>query len=191
MKMKRFVPIVAVAVCVATAGCAPEVGPNGVPVVGDGPLECGRLAAGIAAVQGAQAMSPLVGEKVEVEARISAKFVDGLGGFYLASEPGSEDADPATSEGIFVRHADKLDWPVGSRVRVRATVAELGAAPDTQTALIEVAQLVRCEDKPIALAPRAIAGAGQAATDWERLAADTVAVLRGAVYFSQCPMWST
>lgn len=176
MKMKRFVPIVAVAVCVATAGCAPEVGPNGVPVVGDGPLECGRLAAGIAAVQGAQAMSPLVGEKVEVEARISAKFVDGLGGFYLASEPGSEDADPATSEGIFVRHPDKLDWPVGSRVRVRATVAELGAAPDTQTALIEVAQLVRCEDKPIDPVPRTIAAAGSAATDWERHEGERIAI---------------
>jgi predicted extracellular nuclease len=176
MNPKHLVSVIAVAASLFVAGCEPEIGPNGVPVVGDGPLECGRLAAPIHTVQGNQAMSALVGENVEVEARVSAKFVDGLGGFYLMAEPGSEDADAATSEGIFVRHAEKLDWPVGSKVRVRATVAELGAAPDSQTALIEVSQLIRCEDKPLAVAPRAVTAAGNAPTDWERYEGEHIAI---------------
>ena len=177
MNLKRPASALAIAASLMiVAGCAPEIGPNGIPVVGDGPLECGRIAAAIHTVQGNQAMSPLVGEIVEVEARISAKFIDGLGGFYIVSEPGSEDPDPASSEGIFVRQAEPLDWPVGSRVRVRATVAELGAAPDTQTALIEVSQLVRCEGKPRVVAPRPVVAAGKQPADWERYEGERITI---------------
>ena len=91
--------------CMLTA-CEPELGPNGIPVAADGALACGQPAAPIHALQGNQAMSPVVGDVVEVEARVSAKFLDGLGGFYLVSEPGSEDQDAASSEGLFVRYAE-------------------------------------------------------------------------------------
>jgi predicted extracellular nuclease len=177
MNSKLLVTVIAIATSLFVTGCEPEIGPNGVPVVGEGPLECGRLAASIHGIQGNQAMSALVGENVEVEARISAKFIDGLGGFYLVSEPGGEDADAATSEGIFVRRAEPLDWPVGSKVRVRATVAELGAAPDSQTALIEVSQLIRCEDKSRVVAPRAVTAAGSVPSDWERHEGERIVVV--------------
>ena len=139
MKTNNLVAAAAMMSCFMVSGCAPEIGPNGIPVVDGGPLQCGRVAAPIHTVQGNQAMSPVVGEVVEVEARISAKFIDGLGGFSLIADANSEDQDPASSEGIFVRYAEPLEWPLGTLVRVRATVAELGPAPDTQTALIEVA----------------------------------------------------
>lgn len=177
MNMKRFAPAAAIAASLIATACAPEVGPDGMPIVGEGALECGRLATAIHAVQGNQAMSPLVGEVVEVEGRISAKFIDGLGGFNLVSEAGHEDADPLSSEGIFVRHADKLDWPLGSRVRVRATVAELGAAPDTQTALIEVSQFIRCADKPVAPQARVVSAASASPTDWERHEGERIAIV--------------
>lgn len=155
--------------------CQPELGPNGIPVAGEGALVCGAEAAPIHVLQGNQAMSPVVGEIVEVEARISAKFIDGLGGFFLVSEPGSEDQDAASSEGLFVRQSETLTWPVGTRVRVRATVAELGAAPDTQTTLIELSQLIQC-DKPIKLAARAVAGTGTDPQFWERFEGERIAI---------------
>lgn len=163
------------AACLVLVGCEPQLGPHGIPVVGDGALECGQAAAPIHSIQGNQVMSPIVGELVEVEARLSAKFIDGLGGFFLVTEPGQEDADPASSEGIFVRHAEKLGWPVGTRVRVRARVAELGAAPDTQTALIELREMIECA-KPVALTPRTVAAAGGEALYWERFEGERILV---------------
>lgn len=162
-------------VSVLLASCQPELGPNGIPIAGEGALVCGAAFAPIAAVQGNQAMSPVVGEVVEVEARISAKFIDGLGGFFLVSEPGSEDQDAASSEGLFVRQAEKLSWPVGTKVRVRATVAELDAAPDTQTALIELSQLIQC-DKPIKLSTRDVASAGNDPQFWERFEGERIGI---------------
>lgn len=126
------------------AGC--EAGQEGgVPRVLEGPLECGAPAAQIGAVQGSGALSPVLGRTVEVEAIISARFLDGLGGFFIASAPGEADASAETSEGIFVRYESPLPrMPRHARIRLRARVAELGTAPDTQTALIEVSELIQC-----------------------------------------------
>ena len=167
MKPMRFPFALSLLAAAAISGCQPESGGGDAPTSGDGALVCGQPATAIHAVQGDQAMSSMVGATVEVEARVSAKFVDGLGGFALVSEPGSEDADAATSEGIFVRHPEPLSWPLGTRVRLRATVAELGAAPDTQTALIELREMIQCA-KPVPLQPRAVVAAGDDAMYWER-----------------------
>lgn len=172
----RLVLAISFVTSLLLTACEPEIGANGIPVVGTGELECGAAAARISAIQGAQTLSPLVGEVVEVEARVSARFIDGLGGFYLASEANEQDGDAMTSEGVFVRYDQPFDAPVGSRVRVRATVAELGAAPDTQTALIEVSQLMRCEGKPVTLPPVAIAAAGSEANDWERHEGELISI---------------
>jgi hypothetical protein len=174
MSSNRFI-VCSLLVGTALAGCQPELGPNGIPLPGDGALQCAAPAAPIHSIQGNQVMSPVVGELVEVEARLSAKFIDGLGGFFLVSEPGSEDADPASSEGIFVRHAEKLAWPVGTRLRVRARVAELGAAPDTQTALIELREMIDC-GKPVALSARAVDAAGTEAAYWERYEGERIVI---------------
>ncbi|MBK7042950.1 MAG: ExeM/NucH family extracellular endonuclease [Rhodanobacteraceae bacterium] len=175
MKTNNLVAAAAMMSCFMVSGCAPEIGPNGIPVVDGGPLQCGRVAAPIHTVQGNQAMSPVVGEVVEVEARISAKFIDGLGGISLIADANSEDQDPASSEGIFVRYAEPLEWPLGTLVRVRATVAELGPAPDTQTALIEVASLIQC-GRPLPMQPRAVTAAGSDPIEWERYEGERIAV---------------
>lgn len=159
------------------AGCQPPGDTPDVPVVGDGALVCAQPATPIHALQGEQALSPMVGATVEVEARISAKFGDGLGGFALVSEPGSEDAEAATSEGVFVRHPERIEWPLGTRVRLRATVAELGAAPDTQTALIELRGIVECA-KPVPLQPRPVDASGAEALYWERFEGERIRIER-------------
>ncbi len=126
------------------AGCKSDL-EGGVPRVLEGPLECGAPAARIGAIQGSGALSPVLGRTVEVEAIISARFLDGLGGFFIASAPGEADANAETSEGIFVRYETRLPrMPRHARIRLRARVAELGTAPDTQTALIEVSELIQC-----------------------------------------------
>lgn len=167
MKSMRLVFVLPLLTAAAISGCQPKGGAGNAPPSGDDALICGQAATAIHAIQGDQAMSAMVGATIEVEARIAAKFIDGLGGFALVSEPGSEDADAATSEGIFVRHPEPLSWPLGTRVRLRATVAELGAAPDTQTALIELRDMIQCA-KPLPLQPRAVVAAGDDAMYWER-----------------------
>ena len=137
----------------ALAGCQSRNDDGGLPRALEGALECGNPASLIGAVQGDGALSPVIGRTVEIEAVISARFQDGLGGFFIASEPGHDDNNPATSEGLFVRYEAQLPkLPRHARVRVRGRVAELGEAPDTLTALIEVTELIEC-GKALALEP--------------------------------------
>lgn len=93
-------------------------------------------AATINAIQGRGTASPLVGSTQTVDGivMLSAQGTGGLGGFYLHSTPSDADADPETSEGIFVANTS---FPVvgGEVVRVTGTVAEAGTAPSTQTQL--------------------------------------------------------
>ncbi len=63
----------------------------------------------ISAVQGTGSASPLVGQTVTVEAIVVGDFQNGdadgkrnLGGFYLQEEKADQDANPLTSEGLFV-----------------------------------------------------------------------------------------
>lgn len=121
--------------------------------------------ASIAAIQGSGQRSPLEGRKVTVEAVVAANFSGGLGGVYLQSL--APDDDPATSEGLFLPHARDASprLRVGDRVRVAGTVAELGDAGATLTAIeasaIEV--LGRTD-----VAPLALASAPPSPGDWER-----------------------
>lgn len=150
-------------------GCQPEGDDGGLPRAFEGPLECGRVAARIGAIQGVGALSPALGRSVEVEGILSARFLDGLGGFFLATEPGLEDENPATSEGIFVRYESPLPrLPRHARLRLRARVAELGEAPDTMTALIEVSELLEC-GKPAKLTRTTLAAAPSTLAGWEAL----------------------
>lgn len=87
----------------------------------------------ISAVQGSTATSPQLNNEVTVEAVVVGDFQDGdadakrnLGGFYLQEEDADADADPSTSEGIFVYEGASLitDVSVGDLVRVTGTVSE-------------------------------------------------------------------
>jgi len=81
-------------------------------------------------VQGSGATSPLAGQTVTVEGVVSGDFQDNdddqsrnLGGFYIQSE---SDANPATSDGVFVFDGDNpvVDINVGDLVRADGTVQE-------------------------------------------------------------------
>jgi predicted extracellular nuclease/2',3'-cyclic-nucleotide 2'-phosphodiesterase (5'-nucleotidase family) len=88
----------------------------------------------ISAVQGSGSASPLVGQTVTVEAVVVGDFQNGdadakrsIGGFYLQEEKADQDANPLTSEGLFVYEGTGnrlVDVNEGDRVRVTGTVTE-------------------------------------------------------------------
>jgi predicted extracellular nuclease len=55
-------------------------------------------------VQGNGSASPLINQTVTIEGVVVGDFqqAGGLGGFYVEEEDPDQDADPATSEGVFV-----------------------------------------------------------------------------------------
>ena len=78
-------------------------------------------------VQGNGATSPLSGQTVIVEGVVIGDFQasNQLSGFFLQEEDADADADPATSEGVFV-YCNTCPTPVaeGQRVKVTGTVSE-------------------------------------------------------------------
>ena len=95
------------------------------------PFECGAPSTAIHGIQGTALSSPLAGQAVEVEGVVIGDFQSSsqLRGFYLQEPDASWDANPATSEGIFV--FDNGAWPdvsVGDRVRVKGTVSEFSGS---------------------------------------------------------------
>ena len=90
------------------------------------PAACGQAATPISQVQGTGDVSPLAGSTVTVEGVVVGDFEGPSGtlrGFYLQSV--TPDADPATSEGVFVFNGSGANLvSVGQLVRVTGTVAE-------------------------------------------------------------------
>ena len=76
-------------------------------------------------MQGSGAASPLDGSVVTIEGVVVGDFQQpgSFGGYYLQEEDADADANPATSEGIFVFNT-ATDVAVGDVVRVRGTVDE-------------------------------------------------------------------
>jgi uncharacterized protein len=78
-------------------------------------------------VQGSGAATPIAGATVTVEGVVTASLqgANQLQGFFLQEEDADADADPATSEGIFV-FCNACSTPVaeGQRVRVNGTISE-------------------------------------------------------------------
>lgn len=98
---------------------------------------CGDARTLISAVQGAGASSPLVGNTVSIEAVVTADLQQGnqLGGFFVQQLNADADANPATSEGLYVAGGPTA-VNVGDRVRVTGTVAEtFGLTQITATAV--------------------------------------------------------
>lgn len=84
---------------------------------------------GIHDVQGDGGSSPLAGETVTVEGVVVGDFQgsnsEGLGGFFVQEEDTDADADPATSEGVWVFQGDDgTSVRQGDRVRVTGEVIE-------------------------------------------------------------------
>ncbi len=132
-----------------------------------GPFECGARATPIATVQGSGPISPRADVVVDVEGVVVGNFQRGLGGFYIESAPGEADADPATSEGLFVAvPSPRDDVKRGLRVRVRGTVGEVGAADDGPgtTAIVRLTDLRVCGDG----GDMPITAIAAVPADWER-----------------------
>ena len=107
------------------------------------PLVCGEPATRIHEVQGSGPVSPLVGDLVEVEAVVVADFAEGLpaelGGFFLQEKDDEADANPLTSEGVFVL-TSSLDVELGDLVRARGRVEEFFGA----TRISNVDEAITC-----------------------------------------------
>ena len=94
----------------------------------------------ISAVQGNGPTTPLAGQIVTVRGVVTADFQGGspgFGGFYLQSLPADVDADPTTSEGLFVfdfTSEGSRAVAVGDVVAVTGTAGEFGG--QTQLSLV-------------------------------------------------------
>ncbi len=108
----------------------------GSPLTSIAPLAdtCVDPATRIHDVQGNGSASPVVGQSVTIQGIVVGDFQPGdgdalnndLDGFYVQEAPDEYDADPNTSEGVFVRTgASALNVVPGDVVRVTGSVAEL------------------------------------------------------------------
>jgi hypothetical protein len=107
---------------------------------------CGDAATAIHTVQGSGATSPLAGTSgVQVEGVVTGDYQapGQLGGFFVQEEDGQVDADPATSEGLFVFNTS-FPVQVGDLVRVRGNVVEFSTGGVTLTELTSVTDLTVC-----------------------------------------------
>jgi predicted extracellular nuclease len=88
---------------------------------------CGQPALPIHDVQGAGASTPMQGQIVMIEGIVTGDYQGqgGFGGYYVQDEDGTEDADPNTSEGIFVFDT-ATDVDPGDVVRVVGFASEFG-----------------------------------------------------------------
>lgn len=90
-------------------------------------------------VQGSGTASPVTGQVVTVEGIVTADFqgANQLKGFYIQEPDAKADADPATSEGVFVfTNLTPFAVTPGDLVRVTGTVVEFGTAPNTLTEIV-------------------------------------------------------
>lgn len=94
------------------------------PPVEPEPDACAAVATPIGTVQGAGAASPFVDQSVTVEGVVTA-VQPGLSGVTIQSLPDGIDADPATSEGLFVfSSAAATQLAVGNHVQITGVVTE-------------------------------------------------------------------
>lgn len=95
---------------------------------------CGQAATLISAIQGPGDVSPLANQTVTVEAVVTAAFQGGdqLKGFFIEEEAAQQDADPSTSEGVFVYDTSNV-VQVGDKVRFAATVVEFSGLTELKT----------------------------------------------------------
>ncbi len=93
-------------------------------------------------VQGSGLISPYVNHVETVQGVVTATFqAPGMiGGYFIETPDADQDADPATSEGIYV-FDNTNSVTVGDFVTVRGTVTEFGTAPATDT---EISSVTSC-----------------------------------------------
>ncbi len=113
------------------------------------PFACGNFATAIHEIQGRGKASPRLGHVVDVEGVVTGNFQEGLGGFFIEAPAAARDADPATSEGLFVLLPERRDEVrTGRLLRIRASVTEAGDAEGGRglTALHAISEIAVCGD---------------------------------------------
>jgi len=141
-----------------TPGASNNCGSTGGPVGA-----CGDPATPIAVIQGSGLASAMIGASVVVEGVVVGDFQgNGLNGFFVQEEDSQTDANPTTSEGIFV-FGGATPVAVGNLVRVRGDVAEFSSL----TELTGVTDVVVCLGTPVASA-QTVAFPVAAVADLER-----------------------
>ncbi len=134
-------------------------------------LACGDPATLIHDIQGSGTASPLVGAPGvgrSIEGVVVGDY-QGPGqfsGFYVQEEDADADADPATSEGIFVFNTS---FPVaaGDIVRVRGNVVEFASGTTTLTELASVTSVLVCSTGG-SVTPTPVQLPVPSVGDWER-----------------------
>ncbi|GAB4580290.1 MAG: hypothetical protein Fur0022_30290 [Anaerolineales bacterium] len=102
---------------------------------------CGDPAVLIHGIQGSGSASSIVGAEVAIEGVVVGDYqTGGYGGFFVQEEDADADADPMTSEGLFV-FEDGIDVEAGDLVRVFGTVAEFNGL----TELNQISTILTCD----------------------------------------------
>ena len=137
--------------------------PDGTPGVTNGCGGGGPSAplVSIHAIQGSGLESPLDGAVVAIEGIVVGDFQDSVGangdlnGFFVQEEDADADADPLTSEGIFVfdgTSSPAVDVSVGDAVRVEGQVSESFGLTEIMSSAITVLNTVQPLPTPASLA---------------------------------------
>ena len=131
-------------------------------------LICGNPATLIHDIQGSGLTSPMLGAIVEIEGIVVGDYQGAgqFGGFFMQEEDADADADPATSEGIFVFNASS-PVSVGDKVRAKGTVFEFGTPLVTLTELTSVSTVTICSSGN-SVTPTNVALPVSSISDWER-----------------------
>ena len=135
------------AIAASLAACGGGPGSSTADPIRLAPFACGNFATPIHEIQGRGATSPRLGHVVDVEGVVTGNFQEGLGGFFIEAPAAARDADPATSDGLFVLVPERREEVrAGRLLRIRASVTEAGDAEGGRglTALHAVSELVVC-----------------------------------------------
>ena len=123
-------------------------------------------------IQGSGLTSPIAGSTVSIEGMVVGDYqqAGGFGGFYVEEPDADADADPNTSEGIFV-FSTVTDVAVGDRVRVGGRVFEFPTSANGVTSdlteLTSVSGVVVCSTGNALPTPATISLPVGTLTDWE------------------------
>lgn len=108
----------------------------------------------ISVVQGTGETTPCAAQTLSVEGVVVGDYEGAspaLRGFYLQEEPGDQDADPATSEGIFVFNNGAQEVTLGETVRVTGTVGEFQGQTQISARSVSVVSSGPTDLEPVSL----------------------------------------
>lgn len=154
---------------------------------GGGGNVCGGPVLPISQIQGRSLASPLAGQRVAIEAVVTAK-APSLGGVFVQEEQADRDGDTLTSEALFIL-TDGATLSVGAHVRAEGIVTEHGDSGNTITALADLGSLLVCGQGELPDA-YVIEQPPLMVDDWEALESMRVSLEPAATLLSPDLWWS-